>query len=476
MKKSRLLAGAVIAILSLLMLSGTYADTTRVDTTYVIQPGDTLTRIAARFNTTVAAIAAANNIPNPNLIYAGTTIIIPGGEGQPTPPAEPPPNPTPPPSDGGTYVVQSGDTLSAIARRYNTTVQQLVVLNNIANPNLIYAGQVLKVPGSGGTAPPPTPAPPPPSGTSGFAVGGQTQTLANPGRMRDAGMTWVKMQYKWSPGDDPSAVSGMVRAGHDQGFKVLLSVTGKQTYPAANGIDFGSFVNFVRGVASLGGDAPDAIEIWNEMNIDFEWPAGQISPSAYVSNMLAPAYNAIKGANGNILVVSGALAPTGFDNGHNAWADDRYVRGMAAAGAASYMDCIGVHHNAGATSPSATSGHPGGSHYSWYFLPTLNVYYSAFGGARPVCFTELGYLSGEGFSGLPANFAWASETSVAEQAAWLAEAVQLANEGGRTRMVIVYNVDFTYYNASGDPQAGYAIIRPDGSCPACSTLSSVIPR
>ena len=35
-----------------------------------------------------------------------------------------------------------------------------------------------------------------------------------------------------------------------------------------------------------------AIEVWNEMNIDFEWPKGQISPSAYVNNMLAPAYNA----------------------------------------------------------------------------------------------------------------------------------------------------------------------------------------
>ncbi|MCB0006785.1 MAG: hypothetical protein KDE04_10035, partial [Anaerolineales bacterium] len=100
------------------------------------------------------------------------------------------------------------------------------------------------------------------------------------------------------------------------------------------------------------------------MNIDFEWPAGQISPSSYVNNMLAPAYNAIKSVNTNILVVSGAPAPTGFDNDHNAWADNRYLAGMAAAGAANYADCIGVHHNAGATSPYQATGHPGGSHYS----------------------------------------------------------------------------------------------------------------
>jgi hypothetical protein len=291
--------------------------------------------------------------------------------------------------------------------------------------------------------------------------------------MKFAGMSWVKFQYKWGPGDDPSAVAGLVQQGRGNGFKVLLSITGRTAYPAQNSIDFAAYVEFLRGVAGLGGNAPDAIEVWNEMNIDFEWPAGQISPSSYVSNMLAPAYNAIKSTNGNIMVISGALAPTGFDNGHNAWSDSRYISGMAAAGAGSYADCIGVHHNAGATSPSATTGHPGGSHYSWYFFPTLNLYYNAFGGARQVCFTELGYLSGEGFSGLPANFAWASGTSVAEHAQWLAEAASLAAQSGRVRLFVVYNVDFTTYEVSGDPQAGYAMIRPGGSCPACDTLHTV---
>ena len=183
-------------------------------------------------------------------------------------------------------------------------------------------------------------------------------------------------------------------------------------------------------MASLGDQAPDAIEVWNEQNIDFEWPAGQISPSSYVNNILAPAYRAIKAANGNILVISGALAPTGFDNGH----------------------------------------------YSWYYRPTVDLYYGAFGGSRKVCLTEIGYLTSEGFPGLPQNFAWASGTSLAEHAQWLAEADDIANREGKVRLFIVFNVDFTYYDQSGDPQAGYAIVRPDGSCPACSKLSAVIPR
>jgi LysM repeat protein len=534
MKKSRVLMGCIIICLSMLMVSGSFADTTYVvrpgDTlsqiarsyntsvtaialannisnpnmiyagqvlviptaggqppetpppttppttgtgTYMVQPGDTLSRIAVRFGTTVQELVVLNNLSNPNLIYAGQTLKIPGETGGP-PPTTPPPT-TPPPSTGtGTYVVKPGDTLSSIAARFGTTVQQLAALNGITNVNLIYVGQVLKVPGgsSGGT---PAPTPPPSSGSSGLALGGQTQTLAHPALMKDAKMTWVKLQHKWAPGDDPGAVAGMVRNGHNNGFKVLLSVAGKQTYPPTNGIDIGVFVEFLRGVASLGADAPDAIEVWNEQNIDFEWPAGQISPTTYTTEMLRPAYNAIKGANGNIMVISGALAPTGFDNGTNAWADDRYIRGMAAAGAASYMDCIGVHHNAGATSPSARSGHPAGTHYSWYFLPTIELYYGAFGGARPVCLTEIGYLSGEGFSGIPANFSWASGTSVAEQAQWLGEALSLAKQGGYVRLFIVYNVDFTLYQPTGDPQAGYAILRPDGSCPACSTLAANAP-
>lgn len=438
--------------------------------TYVVQPGDTLTSIAQRFGTTVAELVALNNIPNPDLIYVGQVLQLPDGTpGDPPPPTPPPP--TPPPPSGGTYVVQAGDTLTGIAARFGTTVAELVALNNISNPNLIYVGQVLQIPG--GTPGDPTPPPPPPPGDPEFALGGQTQTLANVDRMNDANMTWVKFQYKWGPGDDPGAVAGMISNGHNNGFKVLLSVTGRQAYPTG-GIDFGAFVQFLQGVASLG-DPPNAIEVWNEQNIDFEWPAGQINPASYVTQMLQPAYNAIKGANSNIMVISGAPAPTGFDNGHNAWADDRYITGMAAAGASSYMDCIGVHHNAGATAPSATTGHPGGSHYSWYFLPMVNLYYGAFGGARSLCFTEIGYLSGDGFAGLPPNFAWAAGTSVSEHAQWLGQALSLARQGGNVDMFIVYNVDFTLYEPNGDPQAGYAIIRPDGSCPACSTLAANAP-
>ncbi len=395
-------------------------------------------------------------------------------------------------ADSITYTVKPGDSLAKIARDHGTTLSTLALANDIKSPYRVEVGQVLVIPVSAPSSPPsqpsaapaapapaaappapvPAPAAPPapvsvPAFSGGFELGGQTQSFANRQLMHDIGMTWVKFQHKWGPGDDPAVLAGRINDAHASGFKVLLSIPGAATYPPPGGINFGAYVEFLRGVAALG---PDAIEVWNEMNIDFEWPAGEIDPASYVNNMLAPAYNAIKSANPNVLVISGALAPTGFDNGVNAWSDARYIQGMAAAGAASYMDCIGVHHNAGATSPSATSGHPAGTHYSWYYGPTLNLYYNAFGGARRVCFTEIGYLSGNGFPGLSPNFSWAGDTDVQEHAAWLAQAVSLASSSGRVRLFIIFNVDFTYYDQNGDPQAGFAIVRPDGSCPVCDYL------
>lgn len=102
--------------------------------TYIVQRGDTLSSIARRFGTTVQALLAANpTITDKNTLYAGQRLAIPGGSSTP-------------PTGQRTHTVQPGDTLSSIARLYGTTVMAIVQRNNLPNPNAIFVGQVLIIP------------------------------------------------------------------------------------------------------------------------------------------------------------------------------------------------------------------------------------------------------------------------------------------------------------------------------------------
>lgn len=101
----------------------------------VIQQGETLSGIAYKYGTTVEELVQLNNIQNPNLIYVGNTLLVPNTT-----------NTTSISKGIIMYTIQRGNTLSGIARRYGTTVQILTELNNIQNPNLIYSGNVIKIP------------------------------------------------------------------------------------------------------------------------------------------------------------------------------------------------------------------------------------------------------------------------------------------------------------------------------------------
>lgn len=123
--------------------------------TYTVVRGDTLSGIAGRYGTTYQELARINGIADPNKIYAGQVLHL-SGTAAPAPAGG---------SGAGTYKVVRGDTLSGIAARYNTSYQNLAAINGIADPNKINEGQVLKVPGSDAAAP--------------AAAGGQTYTVVS---------------------------------------------------------------------------------------------------------------------------------------------------------------------------------------------------------------------------------------------------------------------------------------------------------
>jgi hypothetical protein len=286
--------------------------------------------------------------------------------------------------------------------------------------------------------------------------------------MRRAGMNWMKVQVRFSPGQGAGSVAGIISDAKGRGFKVLIGVVGSPSDLAAGGTGYmDQLASFLGGVAALG---PDAIEVWNEPNIDREWPRGQISGAMY-ADMLRRSYQAIKGANGSVMVISGAPAPTGAEAAFpgQVMNDDNWIRQMIDAGGLQYMDCLGAHYNEGIVAPSQRSGDPRDNYYTRYFYGMLDTYWGLIGGQKPICFTELGYLTSAGYPPLPGFFAWAQNVTLEQHAAWLAEAAALSSQSGRVRLMIVWNVDFTVYGS--DPQAGYAMIRADGSCPACDAMA-----
>ena len=288
--------------------------------------------------------------------------------------------------------------------------------------------------------------------------------------LQSTGMTWVKKQVQYGISDGKA----LIEQAQAEGFKVMLGAKGDKNQLAADMDGYiAKFAEYVAYLAELGADA---IEVWNEPNIDREWPRGSINGASY-TRMLKAAFEAIKAVNPDTLVITGAPAPTGFFGDSCGWGgcdDNVYMYQMAQAGAANYADCIGVHYNEGILPPRSQGGDPRSEHATRYLIPMLRRVHWAFRNADiPMCLTEMGYLSPEGYGPLPAGFTWASTTSVAEQAAWVSEALVIASNFADmpVELIIIWNIDFEEYGA--DPQAGYAIIRADGSCPACESIAAL---
>lgn len=106
---------------------------------HTVSPGETLGVIALIYHTSVDELVGFNGITNPDLIYPGQELEVPGDGGD---------SPSAGSASGDTYVVQAGDTLSGIAYEFDVTTSSLAAENGLGDLDYIYVGQVLTIPSS----------------------------------------------------------------------------------------------------------------------------------------------------------------------------------------------------------------------------------------------------------------------------------------------------------------------------------------
>jgi hypothetical protein len=317
------------------------------------------------------------------------------------------------------------------------------------------------------------------------------------GQVNNLGLGWVKQQVRWAPFEgnpgqmDWSGFDWMVEAANREGIKIMLSVVDAPHWSRTHFDDNveGAPPDDLTLVADFMGRMVDryqgrihAIEVWNEQNLDREWDTTEgIDPERYVE-MLRLAYQAIKSRDPNIIVISGALSPVGAkatDSNNPAriiYMDDfDYFDRMIAAGLLNYCDCVGAHHN-GINMPPNIAWDEGyndsaaqfrgpfdNPDHSWSFKSTLWGYHDrivAAGGDNPLCVTEFGWATAEGFDGHPQGFEFALDNTLEEQARWDVEAFQLMRQWGFVRLAFLWNLDFAQKDGLGptDPNAPYSLL------------------
>ena len=273
---------------------------------------------------------------------------------------------------------------------------------------------------------------------------------------------------RWSPG--AGADAGVINDAHGKGFKILLSVLGSPG-DISGGANYGDYARFV---GDLAGSGADGIEIWNEMNLDREWPAGQIDPNAY-TQLLRQSYQSIKAAtrarwsSPARCRPPGPRAPLGLDH---VWNDDRYWPGWRRRARPTTPTALACTTTRASSARCKTAATRADDYYTRYYSPHGRHLLQRLWRRAAAVLHRAGLPDAPRDDGrCPARLAgratppWRSRPSGwARSRAWRATAAWCA-------WSIVFNVDFTGYG--DDPQGGYAMIRPGGGCPACDALHAV---
>jgi polysaccharide biosynthesis protein PslG len=502
--------------------------------TYTVQAGENLFRIALRFGLTTQELAEANGITNPNLIFTGQRLIIPGVDEAtvtPTPTVteepeeaaseEPETTATPAPEgEGGTYVVVAGDTLFRIAIRNNTTVATLVSLNDIDNPNLIFVGQRLTLPSGSPDASATEEAgeeddgEEPDDEESGavepleveFAAGIEVFLDDDPAvllsQVSQLNLDWVKITVDWAAIEteegelDFAQLDAAVNAYSEAGLDVLLVLTGAPDWsrPSATELaleqptygppdDLDTFGTFAGAVAEQYAGKVQAYEIWFQPNNRLTWmtttvnlrsdgfPDARLSSVRYI-DLLEVAYNAIKAADEDALVLTAGLAPTGNNDFYNSIDNFVFFEELLKQGALNFSDGIAVHVDGFSNPPDeeccgeADEDPAYDESYHFFFNDTLNNYREILdrngGSGEALWVTRFGWGTAEGALGEPsAEAGFIGLNTAQEQADYTVAALEIGEERGDIGAMILFNLNGC---AVGDTNACfYSVIDSTGA-------------
>jgi hypothetical protein len=209
-------------------------------------------------------------------------------------------------------------------------------------------------------------------GMNVFLWGNPATTDRDLKKLRDAGFTWQKSLFQWREIEPAKGqfkwdeADRIVVDSRKAGVKIIARIDfqprwARQDNPHNGPPDnYEDYANFIYAFVSRYSSESDlgqvqAIEIWNEPTLDREWgnaPINQAQASDYV-RLLKIAYEAAKGADPSVVVITGGLSPTCTDN-NNARPDDVYLQWMYDAGAKPYFDVLGA-HGAGYDKPPSAS-------------------------------------------------------------------------------------------------------------------------
>ncbi|OQY21724.1 MAG: hypothetical protein B6I35_07765 [Anaerolineaceae bacterium 4572_32.2] len=317
------------------------------------------------------------------------------------------------------------------------------------------------------------------------------------GQVESLGLGWLKQQMRWEdverqPGQlEWGMYDLIIDSANQRGIKVMLSVVDAPDWTHTSYVDenpqgappdnLADYANFLGMVVDRYRGRIHAIEVWNEQNLDREWDTSEGVKAERYIEMLKLAYQSIKSRDPNIIVISGALSPVGATatdpNNSNRiiYMDDfAYFEQLVTAGLLDHCDCVGAHHNGinmppniawdeGYDDPTAQFRGPfDNPDHSWSFKSTLWGYHDRIvtaGRNNPLCITEFGWPTSEGFDGYPSQMEYALDNTLGEQAEWDVEAFQLMREWGFVRLAFLWNLNFSQLGwGPEDPNAPWAII------------------